>query len=493
MKSFNHLSRRCLVLALTLAMGAPVDGQVPADEQTPAASLRYSADQPRPTPLTRPEMKQYLEDMKSRHPQIPLPELTDEDREQLGDRADRYESRLRHHYLNGSGQSWRGQRRSRSTATSTTGAPREPEPEMSLERDFKVELFWIVSRANNCQYCLGHQESKLLGEGLSEDRIAALDVDWSEFTEAEQAAYAFARKYTLQPHLLGDDDITALRRFYSESQILEMMLSMAWNNSINRWKEGVRVPQSPDEGGYSRLFRSADQAVDPSLPHGSYLTPTSPKYANKISQVAPIVYSSTSNEPLRKTVSQRPELESRAQVEQALEQARNRQPRLTLVSEEMTRQRLALGADDAVANWMRLLANFPTDGVNRALAVIESESNDDLTPLLKAQLSWIVARQDRAWYALGGARQRLQNLGQTPDQIESLDGDWSEYPPRQQTLFRLAKHLGASPVVLTDDEVDDAIQAAGPAELVQAVNYVTQRAAFNRITEAAGLPLDTQM
>ena len=58
---------------------------------------------------------------------------------------------------------------------------------MSLDGTFKTELFWIVCRANNCQYCQGHQESKLLRAGMNEDEIAALDGDWSEFSAAERA------------------------------------------------------------------------------------------------------------------------------------------------------------------------------------------------------------------------------------------------------------------------------------------------------------------
>src|SRR5262245_32207533 len=56
---------------------------------------------PRPVPLTRDEMKQYLEEMKARKPRIPLPELTAADREKLGERGAGYEARLRYHYLRG--------------------------------------------------------------------------------------------------------------------------------------------------------------------------------------------------------------------------------------------------------------------------------------------------------------------------------------------------------------------------------------------------------
>ena len=40
-----------------------------------------SVTAPRPVPLTRPEMKRLLEDMKNRKPRIPLPEPTAEEKE----------------------------------------------------------------------------------------------------------------------------------------------------------------------------------------------------------------------------------------------------------------------------------------------------------------------------------------------------------------------------------------------------------------------------
>jgi hypothetical protein len=134
------MNRFALLAAGVLAAGA---GPAPAGE--PAA-------QPRPVPLTRPEMKQLLEDMKSRKPRIPLPPLTDEEQEQLGDRAG-YEARLRYHYAPpgerqfGGGAGGRG-----SGGRGGAGFNRERDPAMTLDNTFKVQLFWIVSRTNNCQY-----------------------------------------------------------------------------------------------------------------------------------------------------------------------------------------------------------------------------------------------------------------------------------------------------------------------------------------------------
>lgn len=446
------------------------------------ASAKTPNESPRPVPLTRPEMKQLIEDVKVRTPRIPMPELSAEDRELLGDRADEYESVIRHAYLPWVAEQRRARDRNRQPR------PRGPrpndDPNMSLDYGFKTQLFWIVSRVNNCQYCIGHQESKLLSAGLSEDDIASLDGDWSGHTPAERAAFAFARKLAFAPHEISDADIDSLRPHYTDLQILEMVVSICRNNVLNRWKEAVGVPQRADEGGYSR-------SDDESLPRGTYLTPTSTKFQTLISQVAPIVLDKQTGEPTRSTVCRRPPLESRADVEMALEAARTRTPRLPLVDEEQARSVLGEHAPEGpLPQWMRLLANFPHDGIEYVDSIRSAEEQGDLSPLLKAQLAWIIARQDRAWYAAGESLARLRGLGQTQEQIDSLDGDWESFSPREQALFTVAKKLAASPVILTESDVAKAVELAGPRDVVQAINYTDNRAFFDRLTEAAGLPLE---
>ncbi len=108
-----------------------------------------SVDAPFPVPLTRPVMKQALEDLKGRTPRIPLPELTEADREKLGERGSSYESRLRYHYMPSSeGQGLGGSGR----GTGGGGFGRSNDPDLTLDSAFTVELFWLVSRTNNCLY-----------------------------------------------------------------------------------------------------------------------------------------------------------------------------------------------------------------------------------------------------------------------------------------------------------------------------------------------------
>ena len=441
------------------------------------------ADAPRPVPLTRPEMKQLIEDVKVRTPRIPLPELSEEDRRILGDEADSYESVVRHAYL-----PWVAERRRAERGNSPSRSrsrSREQDPKMTLDYAFKTQLFWIVSRVNNCQYCIGHQESKLLSAGLSENEIASLDGDWSQHSPAERAAFAFARKLAHEPHEVSDADIGGLRDHFTDLQILEMVVSISRNNISNRWKEAIGVPQRADEGGYSR---SDDESK---LPRGSYLTPTAPEHASLVSSVAPVVFDKSTGKPTGLTICRRPALESPDQVEAALAAARDRQPRLPLVDEATARQVLSQFAPQGpLPQWMRLLANFPKDGVEYTGTIVSADEKGELSPLLKAQLAWIIARQDRAWYALGQAQRRLREQGQSDDQITALDGDWSGFTPREQSLFTVAKKLAASPVVLTDRDVAWAVEAAGPRDVVQAIDYTDSRAFFNRVTEAAGLKLE---
>ena len=91
-----------------------------------------------PVPLTRPEMKQALEDLKTRKPRFDLPAPTEEEIASAGERGLSYEGRLRSLYIN--------------TGEARGGFSRDNEPNMTLTYAFKTQLFWVVSRTNNCLY-----------------------------------------------------------------------------------------------------------------------------------------------------------------------------------------------------------------------------------------------------------------------------------------------------------------------------------------------------
>jgi hypothetical protein len=329
---------------------------------------------------------------------------------------------------------------------------------------------------------------------MTEEKIAALDSDWAQFTPAEQAAYALARKLTYEPQSITDGDIDALRKHYRDLQILEMIISVSGNNSTNRWKDGVGSPQSKEGGSFGKKSKDSP-ATDPKPKESpavlkSFLTPTAEKYKTTVTKVAPLQVDEKSGAPSRRTVCSRPPLESPAAVEKALKDCRKRTPRLPLVDEAEARTLLPEDLPEGpLPQWVRLLANFPVDGKSRIAGFRSAEVKGDLKPLFKAQLSWIIARQDRAWYAIGLAQKRLKELGCSEDQIYQLDGAWERFTPAERALFTVARNLAASPIVLSDDDVARAVELAGPRDVVQVISDTTSRSCFNRITEAAALQL----
>ena len=466
-------------------------------------------DEPRPTPVTRTAMKQYLEDLKFRTPRIPVPELTEEEKKLAIEdpRTYGYEGRLRKLYLTETSVSnylpFGGISKTANAQSVSRSGP--VDPKMSLDYAFKVRLFWIAARGNNCQYCLGHQESKLLAAGMNEDEIAALDSDWELFPENEQAAFALAKRLTLQPHLISDEDINKCRKFYSDEQIIEMIGSIAGNNAINRWKEGAGIPQSSNGGNFGAPPQgSADsKSTQPSALAGaenhSYLTATSDKYAKRKTKVAAVEAGDLSLVQSSPTQFKRPPLETGESLNARLKAVSQRISRLPLVSEESAREVLGDAINGKpVEQWHRLLANFPIAGKRLATGFANSKQSDALSPVLQLKIDWVIARQDRAWYAAALAREQLRAAGVGQTEIDDLDKeikvselnvDNPSDTDRERALILLSKNLAASPIVLTDRQAEVAVKIAGPRAVTQAINYAAYRAAFDRITEAAGLGL----
>lgn len=325
---------------------------------------------------------------------------------------------------------------------------------------------------------------------MTEETIAELDGDWSEFSEAERLALGFARRLTREPHLLAPADIDELRKHFSELQILEIAFSVGINNYATRWKEAIGIPQEPDATRMLTFLGDRAVPTDRPLPIKSFLTPTSDKHIGRRSSLAPPpVDPKASGSPPAPRF--RPRLESREATERALAECRVREPAVGLVDEDQAR---ALLPSDSFAeplpHWVRLLANFPRDGKNRILAIKAIEDGGDLTPLLKAQVSWVAAREDRAWYALGRAQRKLRALGQSDDEIYKLDGPWDGFPSRERATFAFARKLTANPELLTDADVARVCRSLGDRDTVQLISFLTcDIAFFNRVTEVARLPL----
>lgn len=420
-------------------------------------SAEEASNKPKEIPATRILLKQALERAKTQQARVPLPPATAEERQPpekssvdlSGESLN--SARLRNLYLPRDLLGARSPKDSRQRG-------RTHDPSLTLDKAFCLQLVWIASRANNCHYCLGHQEVKLRSVGSEDAVIAALDCDWSRFSPAEQAAFALSRKLTLRPDQLVDDDFQAVLEHYKPLQVLEMVMLIARYNMSNRWNSSLGIPQEE----YRKL-----------------LTETAPEFAESKSTVA------------IQRIEERQPLETRAETLATLARVRHRRPRFPLVSEVVAREIVSLDKSMDVPLWIRALANFPIEGKSHIELYQLSVEKGGLPPELKAEIAWVASREDRAWYAIDQAAKRLRSLSYTEDRIFELDAVALTSTDRFEVARAFARKLTATPQAIADADIANLRKYFTDSEVVEIVYHVTRAAFFNRVTESASLPVDS--
>ena len=417
----------------------------------------------KPVPQTRDEMLEALSALKGRTPRLPPPPPEARAAQPPGPLGVVNNALFRGHYL--------------PAELRPGGASRQPDPALGIDDTFAVELFWIVSRVNNCHYCLGHQEAKLAAAGVTEPQLLALDTDWTTFTPEKRAAFALARKLTSAPHAITAADIDALRPHFEPLQILGIVLLVARYNSTNRWTDALGLPQED---------------------HRAFASQLSAEARGRPSQVA------------MKGFPSRDELRDAAVWRAALERARTRSPRLPLADPaavplpETTAKGVIpeVGAANGEAASRgpivpraseRLLANFPVAGVPWIAQARAAEWAGELPRDLREKIALVAALADGAWYMQHRARRALAARGLDDRQMLALaqgfaaDDAASVSTPAEAAALAFARRLTIDPQATTDADIEALLAHFPPRQVAEIVWHVGLAALLDRVTEAAGL------
>ena len=137
-----------------------------------------------------------------------------------------------------------------------------------------------------------------------------------------------------------------------------------------------------------------------------------------------------------------------------------------------------------------LLATSPRGASGRVTSTLAAQAKGTLDPRTKAIIAWVSARNDRAWYALGHARERLEALGFSDDAIFALDDPDTLSSPADRAVAKFAKTLAVDPAMITDEDVARLRKLFDDKKVAEIVHQGTQSAFFDRLTEAAGLRLE---
>lgn len=431
---------------------------VPASLAQSTAGPSTVSDQPKSIPSTRSETKQALNRLKQRQPRLPVPaevpsnaaasNATATNPSASGSQTSNViNGRARRFYLP---EAWLKSERLGS------------ESNAYLPYELKTQCFWVVSRGNNCHYCLGHQEHKLKLAGFDDDQIGSLDRDWQRLDPRTRKALELARKMTLLPFAISDRDIAEMRADYSESEIVELVYTISRFNSMNRWTDSVGLPQDDVMKGESVDFESATE--DRWNQGESIASPD-----------ASIV---------------RPAAWSRAEIDQRIESARSRTARVALPSMEVAREKLELAEGLQVNDWHRALADLATTGPDMVKAWTTMLEDKELDPNLKGAILWTTGRNNHAPVSLAMAKAHLTRLGWTEAQLEGLTEHPDTLDAKMGLVVAFADKLTTRPTQITDRDISGLRQAFSDRQVAHII-YVTSVAnAMDRFTETLGLSTD---
>jgi uncharacterized peroxidase-related enzyme len=121
------------------------------------------------------------------------------------------------------------------------------DPEGEVDLGFRRLVGHMASKAGGCLYCQAHTMLGAKNFGVSEERMAALwDFRTSPlFSEKERVALEFALAAASQPNAVTDELFAALRKHWSEGQVVEILGVVAMFGFLNRWNDSMATPLEP--------------------------------------------------------------------------------------------------------------------------------------------------------------------------------------------------------------------------------------------------------
>ena len=100
----------------------------------------------------------------------------------------------------------------------------------------------VVSKLNECSYCVAHHAPRLIEQGLppeSLDNILAEQVP--KFDEVDTLVRDFAVQVTTKAQYMGNAIFEDLRKHFSEEQIVELTLRTALCGFFNRFNDALQI------------------------------------------------------------------------------------------------------------------------------------------------------------------------------------------------------------------------------------------------------------
>ncbi len=100
----------------------------------------------------------------------------------------------------------------------------------------------VVSKINECKYCVAHHTPRLIEQGLTPDAVANILADEVEgFDEVDMLVRDFSVQVTNNFQYMRDQIFVEMRKHFTEEQIVELTLRTALCGFFNRFNDALQI------------------------------------------------------------------------------------------------------------------------------------------------------------------------------------------------------------------------------------------------------------
>jgi uncharacterized peroxidase-related enzyme len=125
----------------------------------------------------------------------------------------------------------------------------------TISREDKELIAVVVSKLNNCSYCIHHHVEALNFYGKDKEKIERFldNMDYSCFSAKQQSMLKYTEKLTKHPDTVKESDVISLKeQGINDAEILEVALIVSYFNFVSRMALGLHVTFTQKEmSGYN--------------------------------------------------------------------------------------------------------------------------------------------------------------------------------------------------------------------------------------------------
>ena len=114
-------------------------------------------------------------------------------------------------------------------------------PGREVSGELKQFVFTAASLASGCLHCQSHGSYHLHRIGVPDEKIQAMwrYQDSDLFSDAERAALDLAFAAGVAPNAVEPENFEALRKHFTNTQIIEILAVIAIGGFLNRWNDTI--------------------------------------------------------------------------------------------------------------------------------------------------------------------------------------------------------------------------------------------------------------